>query len=271
MNTIKIRNNMNLKETLNDLSKPEILEMLRQDEHYYGEFGQQFLSNSDVKGLNGKIGDFRKPGDDSPNLLIGSVFHAMHLEPEKVADYPVFDSSTRKTKKYLKASEEAGKMLLLKKEFEMLEKLSESLDNLPFRYAGDKSLKDLIHEGEKEVPNYEVIFGEHFKGKADVLNHEAKIIIDLKTSSNVDGFPDSALKWGYDSQAYIYRELFGYEVVFLVFDKKTFRIGFFDCSPEFYASGREKVVEAIYSYKTNYKNEENKEFDLTKYLTYKTL
>ena len=30
------------------MNKPEILEKLRNDEHYYGDFGRQYLSNSDI-------------------------------------------------------------------------------------------------------------------------------------------------------------------------------------------------------------------------------
>jgi hypothetical protein len=30
------------------MSKEEILEKLKDDQHYYGEFGQQFLSNSNI-------------------------------------------------------------------------------------------------------------------------------------------------------------------------------------------------------------------------------
>ena len=31
------------------MKKEKIIEMLKEDEHYYGDFGKQFLSNSDIK------------------------------------------------------------------------------------------------------------------------------------------------------------------------------------------------------------------------------
>jgi len=36
---------------MKELNKKEILEKLKIDEHYYGEFGQQFRSNSDISTL----------------------------------------------------------------------------------------------------------------------------------------------------------------------------------------------------------------------------
>lgn len=36
---------------MDDLTRKDILEKLKIDEHYYGEFGQQFRSNSDISTL----------------------------------------------------------------------------------------------------------------------------------------------------------------------------------------------------------------------------
>ena len=33
------------------MSKNEIIEKLKEDKHYYGEFGKQYLSNSDISTL----------------------------------------------------------------------------------------------------------------------------------------------------------------------------------------------------------------------------
>lgn len=254
------------------MSREEILEKLNIDEHYYGEFGQQFLSNSNVSQLNGNIADFNKPSEPSVPLLVGGAFHTMMLEPHKMDNYPIVDCSTRNTKIYKKASEEAGKMLLIKKDHELLKSLRSTLENHTFTFgANGKTLLDLVQDGEVETPGYGKLFGQWFKGKADVINHDAKLIIDLKTTSNIDGFENSANKFGYDSQAFIYRELFGYDMVFLTFCKKTMRVGFFDCSPEFYERGREKVVDAVYSYKHNYKKEKEEDFNYNNYLIVKTL
>ena len=70
-------------------------------------------------------------------------------------------------------------------------------------------------------------------------------MIDLKTTADITKFRYSASKYNYNSQAYIYRELFGYELVFIAIDKTTNQIGIYDCSPEFYAKGKDKVANMI--------------------------
>ena len=49
----------------------EIYDKLREDEHYYGEFGKQFLSNSDISVLLKNPRDLHKPKPSSPALLVG--------------------------------------------------------------------------------------------------------------------------------------------------------------------------------------------------------
>ena len=107
-----------------------------------------------------------------------------------------------------------------------------------------------------------------WKGKADIINHDEKLIIDLKTTSDIDRFRWSASKFNYDSQAYIYSKLFGYEMLFMVIDKETLQVGLFDCSPKFYESGMDKVQKATDAYDLFYKTEG---FDSKQYLTTTTL
>jgi len=62
----------------------QVLDKLRDDEHYYGEFGRQFLSNSDIRSLlNDPLG-FKKPISNNPNLIQGAYFHTRGLEPGKL-------------------------------------------------------------------------------------------------------------------------------------------------------------------------------------------
>ena len=123
-------------------------------------------------------------------------------------------------------------------------------------------------EIEYEQPMIKEIEGVMWKGKADIINHDEKLVIDLKTTGDIDRFQWSAKKFNYDSQAYIYRELFGYEMLFLVIDKKTHQIGMFDCSPKFYESGKEKVIKAVEVYDLFYKTDD---FDPAQYFINKTL
>ena len=103
------------------------------------------------------------------------------------------------------------------------------VDNLISTMLNNTVCRDLISEekGEYEVPAITELFGQMWKGKADVVNHNEKLIIDLKTTSDLDNFKWNAKKYNYDSQAYIYRKLFGYEFIFIAIDKKTGQIGLF--------------------------------------------
>jgi len=107
-----------------------------------------------------------------------------------------------------------------------------------------------------------------WKGKADIINHEEKLVVDLKTTADLNKFRYSASKYNYDSQAYIYSKLFGYEMVFIAIDKNTSQIGIFDCSPQFYERGKDKVERAVQAYELFYKSEG---FDPAQYFINKTL
>ena len=52
------------------------------------------------------------------------------------------------------------------------------------------------------------------------MNHDEGLIVDLKTTSDISSFPYSAKKYNYDSQAYIYSKIFGYEFLFIVIYKR---------------------------------------------------
>jgi hypothetical protein len=119
-----------------------------------------------------------------------------------------------------------------------------------------------------EQPAITELEGLQWKGKADIVNHEEGLIIDLKTTGDITKFRWSASRYNYDSQAYIYSKLFGYEMLFIVIDKNTHQIGIFDCSPEFYQRGADKVQQAAEQYKLFY---QNADFDPNNYFINKTL
>ena len=251
----------------------KIIEKLKQDEHYYGKFGKQFLSNSDISILlkNPKL--LREAKPKSTAMVIGGYFHTAILEPDKLKSFKIIKSTTRNTKVYKEMS--GGEICLLEHEVDKIELMQEAvMDNQicrdliqgrPFA-TGDK---DHVYGSiEYEVPAITELFGNKWKGKADIINHEEKLIIDLKTTSDIDKFRWSASKFNYDSQAYIYSKLFGYEMMFMVIDKETLQIGLFDCSPQFYESGKDKVRKATDAYELFYKTDD---FDSKQFLITKTL
>ena len=73
------------------MDKQKILQKLKNDEDYYGDFGNQFLSNSHVgRLLNDPLNIF-KPMKPSPAFLIGGYFHTCILEPDKLKKYKVHE------------------------------------------------------------------------------------------------------------------------------------------------------------------------------------
>lgn len=230
-----------------DLKKNLILEKLKDDEHYYGEFGRQFLSNSNIQTLLTNPLALREEQQPNINFLVGGYFHTAILEPDKLKKYKIVQSSTRNTNIYKELSE--GEMCLLQHEVDQLEVMIDKV-------LANEVCKGLIRGDnvDYEVPGVSEICGEMWKGKADILNHSEKLIIDLKTTSNILDFKYSAKKYNYDSQAYIYKHLFGYDLVFMAIDKNSHQIGIYDCSEEFLQRGKEKVEKAVEAYNLFYNN-----------------
>jgi hypothetical protein len=239
----------------------EAIERLRKDEDYYGDFGRQFRSNSDISTLLTNplaLGAEQKP---NINFLIGGYFHTAILEPDKLKKYRIIESTTRNTKLYREISN--GEMCLLQHEVDKLELMIDTM-------LSNDACNDLINgiDVEYEKPGIKEIEGLLWKGKADIVNHDEKYVVDLKTTSNLHNFRNSAYKYNYDSQAYIYRKLFGYDLIFIAIDKATRQIGIFDCSDKFYDSGKEKVKQAVEQWKLFY---DNPDFDPKNYFINSTL
>jgi len=241
--------------------KDKIIEKLRIDEHYYGQFGNQFLSNSNIKTLLENPLQLGKPQGNNPNFLIGGYFHTAILEPDKLQSFKIIESSTRNTKKYKELAGE--EMCLLQHEADNVNIMTDII-------LSNDVCRDLIRGSnvEYEVPAIAEIEGNIWKGKADIINHDEKLIIDLKTTGDLDGFRWSAKKFNYDSQAYVYQRLFGYEMLFIAIDKKTHQIGVYDCSPEFYERGYQKLLKATEVYDLFYKTEN---FDPNQFFINQTL
>ena len=243
------------------MNKQEVLKALRDDTNYYGDFGKKYLSNSDIGTLLTNPLALGQKMANRPAFLVGGYFHTAILEPEKLKNFRIVEATTRNTKAYKEISD--GEMCLLKHEVDQIDLMTEKM-------LSNEVCRDLIRSGnvEYEQPEITELEGQLWKGKADIVNHDEKLIIDLKTTADITKFKYSASKYNYDSQAYIYSKLFGYEMLFIVIDKNTHQIGIFDCSPEFYARGKDKVERAVQAYELFYKSED---FDPKQYFLTKTL
>ena len=238
------------------MNQAEVLDRLKNDENYYGAFGKQYLSNSDIGTLFKNPMDLGKPTEKTVPMLVGGYLHTCILEPEKINRFKVIPSTTRNTKQYKEIS--GGELCLLQHEVDRVELLRDTI-------LANDICRDLIHAdgNEYEKPAVGELFGNMWKGKADIVNHNEKLIVDIKTTSDIDGFKWSAKKYNYDSQAYIYRRLFGYDFIFIAIDKTSYKINIFECSDQFYEAGEEKVFKASNIYDLFYKTDG---FDPKQYL-----
>ena len=80
------------------MTREEIIKRLENDAEYYGEFGRQYLSNSDIKTLLSNPLMFKQNTEKTVPMLVGGYFHTLVLEPEKLKSFKVVQSSTRNTK-----------------------------------------------------------------------------------------------------------------------------------------------------------------------------
>jgi len=219
------------------MNKKEILDKLEEDEHYYGKFGQQYLSNSNIGTLLNNPEDLYKPTNKTSAMLIGGYFHTIILEPDKVKNFKIIESSTRNTKKYKEIS--GGELCLLQEEADKINLMTDKL-------LSNKFIESLIRGSNilYEIPEIGKINDLDWKAKADIINYDEHLVIDLKTTNDIDSFRYSAKRYNYDSQAYIYQKLFGFDMVFIVMDKNNHKIKICDCSPQFLERGSDKVNKA---------------------------
>ncbi len=246
------------------MTEQEILNRLKSDEDYYGEFGQQFLSASNIRDLLYRPTEFRKVEKTLP-LIQGRYFHLSILEPEKIKTIPVVSCNSRNAKEFrgFCAENELGAYdVLLKKE-------QNHLDNMVDSLLSNLEVYEMIHgpKVQYEIPGLTMINDTMFKGKCDILTDQN--VFDLKTSGNVHKFSYSCREYCYDSQAYIYQTLFNKPMVFIVIDKTSFEVKIADCTTEFIESGENKVKKAIEVYKKFYKKDAI--YDINSYIYKETL
>lgn len=217
---------------------------LNDPKNYYGEVGKSYLSNSDIDALLYNPKAFKQDKETTKDMLAGSLFHALMIEPERVDEFNsmVVDASTRTTKVYKEFLEERGlQIALLKSEADDVNNMVESMSSNEDFYNQIYQFGNIFEEA--GTTN---IFGLPWKGKADIVSFD--YVIDLKTTSSIKDFKWSANKYNYDSQAYIYQEIFGKRLKFFVVEKETCNLAIFECSDEFLERGYYKVKSACENY-----------------------
>ena len=229
-------------------NKQELLANMMDDEFYYQYLGSNALSSSSCSKLlespKRYLDSLNERGGESQPLRDGWLFHCKILEPEKWKDIYFVDVASKASKVYKEALSTHDKVFTLKEKFNA-EDLSEIV-------LSNSKCVDMLRGARTEVPAIGEIFGIPFRAKADVLGGD--YIVDLKTTSgDLQKFRWSADKWNYDMQMYIYCTLFDISYknfTFVVVDKFSKALGVFECSKDFYESGKHKTQQAINIYKS---------------------
>jgi len=239
------------------MENKKIIDKLRDDKHYYGKFGKQYLSNSDIKVLRDAPEAFHLPVKSNENLEKGRLFHQLILEPDKAKDFLIADVSRRDAtyKKFLEDN---------KVDFALKTSEADEIKELVDWFMNEdnnkvKFMKDYLldFDAKYEEPLIGEIMGHQFKGKADCISKG--MVIDLKTSGDVAKFTRNAPFYYYDTQSLIYQSLSGMPMVFFVIGKTkkpigtkpgtlTYDVGIFNPTPETIARAKEKVEQALYHY-----------------------
>lgn len=225
------------------MTKEQVLAKLSIDEEYYGKFGSKWLSSSDVGALLSED-PLRFKQSSGPKLVFvqGSYFHVAILEPHKLDKFIISKANTRHAKEYKEAAK--GNILLLEKDVARLDEMINATmnDMIAYPYIRNKNV-------EYEIPSYTDIEGLPFKGKADIVNHNLKLVVDLKTTADVNSFEEKITMWNYDSQAYIYEKLFGYPFAWVAVCKRTHKVKVFENQDKYRKSGSDKVQRAAEIYR----------------------
>lgn len=245
------------------MTHDQIIQTLKDDNEYYNGLGRSYLSNSDIGVLLNNPKLFKRKNEPTLAMLQGSYFHTACLEPHKLKGFPLVEASSRTTNIYKDACKANNQPFML------LIKEAEEVNDMVITLRGNKELSKLVWDSgiKYEVPAIGEIEGLMWKGKADIINGDH--IYDLKTTTSLDDFKYSAKKYNYDSQAYIYNKLFDKELSFIVIEKGSNKLGYFECSFEFLESGRMKVEQAIAMYEKFYGN--NVVDDVSQYYISKVL
>lgn len=154
--------------------------------------------------------EIEHPTDPTPALIFGQAVHKYVLEKDKFFEEfsiaPVCDRRTKSGREMyaLFLVESEGKTVISQEDFEIIEKIYESVYSN--KYA------DLLLSGPHELPFFwtDNLTGEKCKCRTDAIYEagDIGIIVDLKTcgSADTDTFMRDAIRYGYDMQVAMYSE-----------------------------------------------------------------
>ncbi len=221
------------------------------DKEYYAD--NSYVTNSMLTKLNkgpGHLQHYLNGGvEDSPALNFGKAFHLYILERDKYdTDVAVFFGKTRRGKEWESFAESnVGKTIISYKEALKIEQMGKSL-------FSKKAIRESLTDSGNTYESVAIgnINNTPCKGKADIVNKNKGMIIDLKTTQSVNpaDFRRSCYKYGYHRQAYFYKELFqAKEFLFICIEKEPpYAVGIFHTSDAFIEQGHDEVSNLLEQY-----------------------
>lgn len=194
------------------------------------------------------------PQTDTAALLFGRAVHKFVLEEDdffnEFAIAPICDRRTKDGKETWTNFELScvGKDIITQSDFDEIKAISDSIKSVPDAWE--------LLQGECEQSYFwtDDMTGEKCKCRPDVINHEKKLIVDLKTTDSCENnhFERSAKKYGYKLQAGMYREgvfqntFEEYGFKFVAVEKKPpYAVRIYNCTPEYIDQGYDKFRELI--------------------------
>ena len=156
----------------------ELEEKAIDDSFYYGYLAKNVLSSSSVKLLNKSPKDYKDMLEGvqkgSKALEEGKLIHTMLLEPEKLSDVNIVETTTRATKVF-KAALAENPNTFTQKEYDNCRSIADAVLN-------NSSVSKFMGGCDAEVPVIGEISGIPFRAKADLLSREKGILLDIKTT-----------------------------------------------------------------------------------------
>ena len=193
------------------------------------------------------------PQEETAALRFGIAVHMSILEPDRFAqEYiiaPKIDRRTKAGKEQYAALMESGKIVLSKDEGDAINAMTDAIMKC------DEAVDLLVGEHEVPIEWTDPKTGEACKCRPDVIGED--VIVDYKTTDSCqDGhFERSAMRYGYQLQAAMYREgllntrFKEYGFVFIAQEKKPpYAVRIYHCDPGWIEDGEEIYRELLDQY-----------------------
>lgn len=191
--------------------------------------------------------ELENPKPETESMALGSLVHCMILEPSMV-DFMFelkLDGRTKEGKAQKENLKEIAKTLVSASDWADAKCMADAVMAHPIA-------SKLFIDGVAEQAVFGDIDGLNCKCKPDYFKNNG-ILVDLKTTDDAspEAFVKSAIKYGYDMQAVMYKELTGASAFVFVCVEKTapFDVAVYVLDDEFYLRGKKRMHDAISLYK----------------------